>query len=194
MPDSSLFAELAHVVTLSLASGKSVEVEGLGVFYLDPFLGVCFEDCPGPSVFIAYAKEDMEAALRLHDALRQAGFRPWIDVRALLPGQNWPRAIEMAIQNADFFVACFSQRAVVKRGGFQAEIRYALDCARSLPLDDIYIVPLRLDACRVPRTVARQYQYIDVFPDWQTALDRLTAMIRAEANRRREARFPSSAA
>lgn len=194
MPDSSLFAELAHVVTLSLASGKSVEVEGLGVFYLDPFLGVCFEDCPGPSVFIAYAKEDMEAALRLHDALRQAGFRPWIDVRALLPGQNWPRAIEMAIQNADFFVACFSQRAVVKRGGFQAEIRYALDCARSLPLDDIYIVPLRLDACRVPRTVARQYQYIDMFPDWQTALDRLTAMIRAEANRRREARFPPSAA
>jgi len=153
VPDSSLFAELAHVVTLSLASGKSVEVEGLGVFYLDPFLGVCFEDCPGPSVFIAYAKEDMEAALRLHDALRQAGFRPWIDVRALLPGQNWPRAIEMAIQNADFFVACFSQRAVVKRGGFQAEIRYALDCARSLPLDDILHRALAFG--RLPRAAHR---------------------------------------
>jgi hypothetical protein len=192
--DSALFAELAQVVTEALASGKAVEVEGLGVFYPDPVSGVRFEDCRGPSVFLAYAKEDLEVALRLHDALREAGFRPWIDVRKLLPGQNWPRAIEMAIQNADFFVACFSQRAVVKRGGFQAEIRYALDCAHSLPLDDIYMVPLRLDACHVPRSVAREYHYIDLFPDWQAALRRLTGMIHAETRRRREARFRPSAA
>lgn len=192
MSDPTLFAELAQVVTESLASGKSVDVEGLGVFYPDPVCGFRFEDCRGPSVFIAYAKENLETALRLHDALREAGFRPWIDVRKLLPGQNWPRAIEMAIHNAEFFVACFSQRAVVKRGGFQAEIRYALDCAHNLPLDDIYIVPLRLDACRVPRTVARQYHYIDLFPDWQAALRRLIGMIRAEARRRQDARFHSS--
>jgi len=38
-------------------------------------------------------------------------------------------------------------------GGFQAEIRYALDCARRIPLDEIFVVPVRLDACRVPRSI-----------------------------------------
>jgi hypothetical protein len=63
--DSSLFTELAQVVTEALAIGKTVEVEGLGVFYPDPVCGFRFEDCREPSVFIAYAKEDMETALRL---------------------------------------------------------------------------------------------------------------------------------
>jgi len=35
------------------------------------------------------------------------------------------RRIEDAIANSDFFIACFSTRSVKKRGGFQAEIRFA---------------------------------------------------------------------
>jgi hypothetical protein len=85
----------------------------------------------------------------LYDALEGAGFRPWMDVRRLLPGQNWPRAIE----TSNFFPACFSTNSVNKRGGFQAEIRYVLDCARRSPLDEVFVVPVRLDACRVPRTI-----------------------------------------
>ena len=55
------------------------------------------------------------------------GFDPWLDRKKLLPGQNWPRSIEEAIETSDFFVPCFSHRSVNKKGGFQAEIRYALD-------------------------------------------------------------------
>jgi len=57
-----------------------------------------------------------------------------MDTRKLVPGQNWPRAIETAIENSDLFIACFSTNSVRKKGGFQAEIRYALDCARQIPL------------------------------------------------------------
>ena len=89
-----------------------------------------------------------------------------MDVRKLLAGQNWPRAIEAAIESSDFFVACFSGKSVRKKGGFQSEIRYALDCARQVPLDEIYIVPVRLDDCAVPRTIQHELQYIDLFPDW----------------------------
>lgn len=193
MSDDLSAEHLAQVVIRGLAAGQAVEIDGLGVFYPDPGRGFRFEPSTLAQVFVAYAREDLAVAERLHGDLAMAGFSPWMDGARLLPGQNWPRAIEMAIQNADFFVACFSQRAVVKRGGFQAEIRYALDCAHSLPLDDIYIVPLRLDACHVPRSVAREYHYIDLFPDWQAALRRLTGMIRAET-RRRDARFRPSAA
>jgi hypothetical protein len=138
-------------------------------------------------VFIAYGKEDESLALRLYEDLNQAGFSPWMDVRKLLPGQNWPRAIEAAIENSDFFVACFSRNSVRKKGGFQSEIRYALDCARQVPLDEIYIVPIRLDDCTVPRTIQHELQYIDLFPDWDVGMERLLTMLKLEVERRRPA-------
>jgi hypothetical protein len=33
--------------------------------------------------------------------LEAARFNAWMDVRKLLPGQNWPRAIESAGENSD---------------------------------------------------------------------------------------------
>jgi len=182
--------ELAEVVLEGLAAGQRVEIDGLGVFSLDPAQGFRFQPHPPPKIFVAYVTEDAAAADRLYQALAGAGFSPWMDARKLLPGQNWPRSIELAIESSDFFVACFSTRSVNKRGGFQAEIRYALDCARRLPLDDIFLVPLRLDACRVPRSIQRECQYIDLFPDWTRGLHRLASAIRQEMRRRAAAPGP----
>jgi len=176
--------ELAQIVLQSLAAGKAVEIEGLGIFHPDTARGVRFEPFGQPSVFVAYAREDSAAALRLCDALEAEGFRPWIDVRRLLPGQNWPRAIEAAIETADFFVACFSAYAVGKKGGFQAEVRYAIDCARRVPLDDIFIVPVRLNSCPVPRAIQREWQYIDLFPSFPTGVRELVRMMHRELNHR----------
>ncbi len=124
--------------------------------------------------------EDAEAGGgRLYDALEAGGFSVWMDVQeALTSAQNWPRAIESAIETSDFFVACFSSASVNKRGGFQAEVRYALDCARRMPLDDIFVAPVRLDECRVPRSIQRELQYVDLFPDWQRGVRRLSNMLR----------------
>ena len=177
--------ELAEVVLEGLAAGQRVEIDGLGVFSPDPARGFRFQAHPQPKIFIAYVTEDAAAANGLYDALAGAGFGPWLDTEKLLPGQNWPRSIELAIESSDFFVACFSTRSVDKRGGFQAEIRYALDCARRLPLDDVFLVPVRLDACRVPRSIQRECQYIDLFPDWQRGFERLACAIRQEMRRRR---------
>ena len=74
-----------------------------------------------------------------------------------------------------------------KKGGFQSELRYALDCARQVPLDEIYIVPVRLDDCTVPRIIQHELQYIDLFPDWDAGRDRLLAMLRREVEHRRPA-------
>jgi hypothetical protein len=175
--DSLPAQELARMVVRALAQGKAVEVDGLGIFYPDVSRGCRFEPRL-PQVFLAYVEEDRQIAEWLYEALETEGFTPWMDVRKLLPGQNWPRAIEAAIETSDFFVACFSSRSVTKRGGFQAEIRYALDCARRIPLDDIFVVPIRLDACRVPRAVQKELQYIDLFPDRERGLRRLTAALR----------------
>jgi hypothetical protein len=176
--------QLAQVVIRGLAAGNVVEIDGLGSFLPDAVNGFRFEPRRLPQVFVAYVKEDAEQAERLHDGLEAAGFSPWMDVRKLLPGQNWPRAIEAAIETSDFFVACYSGNSVRKKGGFQAEIRYALDCARQIPLDEIFIVPVRLNHCPIPRSIQRELQYVDLFPDWSRGLRRLVAVMRLAMARR----------
>ncbi|HTS63666.1 MAG TPA: toll/interleukin-1 receptor domain-containing protein [Candidatus Acidoferrales bacterium] len=180
--------QVARIVARGLAAGNVVEIDGLGTFYPDARRGLRFEPQSSPSVFLAYVKEDEDEAARLYSEFAAAGFSPWMDVCKLLPGQNWPRAIEGAIETSDFFVACFSSRSVRKRGGFQAEIRYALDCARQVPLDQIFLVPVRLDACDVPRAVQAEFQWIDLFPDWPRGAALLKAMMRREMARRKSVR------
>ena len=182
MTDLESVGHLAQIVIRSLAVGKAVEIDGLGTFYPDPLLGCRFE--PRVQVFIAYVREDLTVAERLYECLYAAGFSPWMDLRNLVPGQNWPRAIENAIETSDFFIACFSEYSVNKKGGFQAEIRYALDCARQLPLEQIFIVPVRLNGCSVPRSIQKEFQYVDLFPDWQQGMRRVLAMMRRETARR----------
>ncbi len=183
MDEGTTCQQLSQIVMRGLRAGRAVEIEGLGIFYPDAELGVRFEPRSQPQVFIAYVKEDEAQATRLYADLEAAGFNPWIDVRKLMPGQNWPRAIESAIEASDYFIACFSSNSVRKKGGFQAEIRYALDCARQIPLDDIFIVPVRLDACELPRSISSELQYIDLFRDRERGIEHLIAMMRSPANR-----------
>jgi hypothetical protein len=53
-----------------------------------------------------------------------------------------------------------------------------------VPLDEIFVVPLRLDGCRVPRSIQREFQYVDLFPDWSRGIRRLVTTMRREVARR----------
>jgi hypothetical protein len=176
--------QLAEIVRQCLQEGNSVEIDGLGTFRPSDGCGFRFWPSGLPKVFLAYGAEDASAVDRLYSALEDTGFAPWMDRRKLMPGQNWPRAIEEAIETSDFFVPCFSRNSVSKKGGFQAEIRYALDCARRVPLDDVFIVPVRLDDCRVPARIQKELQYIDLFPQWGAGLRRLFSVMGKERQRR----------
>ena len=175
-PDLNL-DDLARLIRGQLRQSREVRIDGLGTFQLDRSGSVGFHDFGRPRVFIAYAVEDSTSALRLYDGLVARGYSAWLDRRKLLPGQNWPRRIEDAISASDFFIACFSGFSVKKRGGFQAEIRYALDCAKRVPLDDVFLIPARLDDCRVPARIQRETQYVDLFPDWETGFGRIAGII-----------------
>jgi hypothetical protein len=176
--------QVAQLVRRCLEEGNNVEIDGLGVFERDSNGGYKFVALSRPKIFLGYVAEDLRIAERLFDALEDQGFAPWLDQRKMLPGQNWPRAIEAAIETSDFFVACFSHLSVRKRGSFQAEIRYALDCARRVPLDDAFLIPVRLDDCPVPSRIRREIQYIDLFPDWNRGLRRIVSAIEKQLRRR----------
>ena len=123
---------------------------------------------------------------KLYDELQKAGFEPWMDVAKLMPGQNWPRAIQQAIDVTDFILVNFSHRSVGKRGHFQCELRHALEVADRMPLDEIFLVPVRLSECDVPNEIARTTQYIDLFPDYETGFKALTNMMTAQVLKRRK--------
>lgn len=169
--------ELAQLIQRSLQRSRAVEIDGLGVFARNRTGKISFRHSNRIRIFIAYASEDGAAADRLFDQLTVHGFAAWLDRRKLLPGQNWPRRIEEAISSSDFFIACFSGRSVHKKGGFQTELRYALDCARRMPLDDVFLIPARLDNCRVPIRIQRETQYVDMFPDWDEGFERILRII-----------------
>ena len=169
--------ELARFIIGGLRRFPSVEVEGLGVFSRDADGNITLEAQDRPRIFVAYAAEDAKLADQIFAGLQDRGYSPWLDRRKLMPGQNWPRRIQEAIEGADFFIGCFSRNSVNKRGGFQSEIRYALDCATRVPLDDVFLIPVRLDDCRVPARIQRETQYIDLFPDWERGMERIAGVI-----------------
>ena len=179
------YASLQKVSTImreALSRGASVEIDGLGSFRKKG-RGYQFQPYNLPRIFIAYVREDVSAATRIFHDLARAGFDPWMDRFKLLPGQNANRAIHNAMETSDFAVCCFSRNSIHKRGGFQAEIRYALECAERLPLDEIFMLPVRLDTCPVPLEVARIVQYVDFFPDWEAGIARLVNAIHHQLKR-----------
>lgn len=181
----STLEAVADIVRRCLEAGQRVDIEGLGSFQ-GSAQGFEFVGPTQPNVFVAYAVEDLSHARRLCHDLEAAGCSPWLDKNKLLPGQNWPRAIERAIEVADAFVPCFSGRSVAKAGQFQCELRYALDCARKRPLadDTSFVIPVRLEECAVPKRIADQVQYVDLFPDWEKGIRRVTRAAKKAARRR----------
>jgi hypothetical protein len=170
--------EVARIVRRCLDEGSTVEIDGLGTFRLGR--GGEYEFIPQdqPRIFLAYADEDFPQVRKLYAALEGQGLDPWLDKERLLPGQNWPRAIERAIERSDFFVACFSGRSTSRRGYFHSELRYALDCAGRLPLEEVFLIPVRLEECEVPPLIRGSIQYVDLFPDWVKGVARIVATVR----------------
>jgi hypothetical protein len=176
-----------------LEQGGSVEIDGLGVFRPNGDGRFEFVAEMRPQVFLAYAAEDAARVERLFEDLHRQGFEPWMDRRKLLPGQNWPRAIERAIDVSSYFIACLSAQSVSKVGNFHAEMRYALGCARRMPIGVIYFIPVRLDDCPVPSEIACDLQYVDLFEDWNRGIDRIVKVMKTQERERRDRRPPAAA-
>ena len=187
MKKPGLRKTLLKLIYRSLCDGDPVEIDGLGRFELNEN-NVVFRPNGKPRVFLAYANEDRDSVRKLFGELQQAGFEPWMDEEKLLPGQNWPRAIEQAIELADFVVLCFSSQSVDKRGYFQLELRYSLEVSSCVPLDEVFLMPIRLSECTVPLQISRRTQYIDLFPDWKLGVKVLTMMMNAQAAKRQAKR------
>lgn len=121
-------------------------------------------------VFLSYARIDLRAAGRLCQALRRrTGHEIWFDKDAgdLLPGIAWEPVIRKAIRSSRYFVGLFSKQSVSRRGYRHSELRQALEILDEYPEDQIFLVPARLDECRMPHSRLEALHRVDLFPVWE---------------------------
>ena len=163
-----------------------VEIDGIGTLERDLSGRLIFKRNSRARVFLAYAQEDRELVKHLYEELNTVGFAAWMDVENLLPGQNWPRAIERAIETADYFIGCFSSHSSDKRGHFQSELSYALGVAAHVPADRAFFVPVRLDSCVIPSQIAKKTHYVDLFPDWKDGVSQLTRALHSHEKEKKK--------
>lgn len=98
------------------------------------------------AVFLSYASEDAEAALRICSGLRQAGIEVWFDRNELRGGDAWDASIRRQIKTCALFIPIISRNTHARgEGYFRLEWKLAIDrshlMARNLP----FLFPVAID-------------------------------------------------
>jgi hypothetical protein len=126
------------------------------------------------TVFISYARENAEWAGAMKRDLEEAGHRCWVDTSDIQPGSEWEQRIADAIATAYAFVVLVSAVANV-RPWVARERRMARR-------RDKAIFPVRVENVDLPADLAG-IEKVDLFRDYQGALDRLLAVLPAPGRR-----------
>jgi hypothetical protein len=132
-------------------------------------------------IFISYTRKDVGRVNELYVKLRGLGYSPWIDTQDLIGGTPWLKAIIKAIRQSGFFLACLSNNSVDKKTGVLVrEINEAFEEAKNRRSESIFIIPVRLEECKVPEEF-EEIQWVDLFAS--DGFDRLTKALRHGLNR-----------
>ncbi len=141
-------------------------------------------------IFLCHAREDKEVVTRVHAQLKDFGFQPWLDKVDLLPGEDWQFEIHKAIRATDFVMVFLSKNSVSKRGYVQKEFKLALDVLDECPEGDIYLIPVKIDECDVPRKFAHLH-YVSL--QESGSLEKIAKVIQRHSSKTEETAPPAVA-
>lgn len=125
-------------------------------------------------VFISHSVKNQKVAATLCGALERRGFSCWMGHRDVGPGENFQEAIVQAITSAKVMVLVFSAHA-----NNSSEIKKELALAGQY---ELVVIPVRVED--VTPSGAFRYelatrQWIDMFDDWERAIEKLTTRMTA---------------
>ncbi len=112
------------------------------------------------SVFFLYSSMDRDKVEKVYSQSVEIGLKPWMDVKELVMGMDWRKEIQKAMRNCDLVFIFLSGSAISREGYFQQEIRQALELVNEKPEDELFILPIRLDNCDIPKSL-QGYIYTD---------------------------------
>lgn len=99
-----------------------------------------------PLIFLSYARQDQTRIDEYYQHLTSKGLTVWMDKYQIKGGQNWDFETRKALKKADIVVVFLSENSINHRGYVQREIKLALKQYEIKLIDDIYIIPIALDA------------------------------------------------
>jgi len=98
------------------------------------------------AVFLSYASQDAERALRICEALRAAGIEVWFDQSELRGGDVWDQKIKKQIRECALFLPVISANTNARAEGyFRLEWKLAVERSRLMADDALFFVPAVLD-------------------------------------------------
>jgi hypothetical protein len=113
-------------------------------------------------VFLCHSSHDKPAVRGLYQRLKNEGWiDPWLDGKTL-SGQDWDLEIEKAVEAADAVIVFLSNNSVTKEGYIQRELRFVLRIADFKPEGTVFVIPVRLEDCPMPRRLS-MWQYVDYY-------------------------------
>lgn len=127
-------------------------------------------------IFISFAHDDRKAAETICTALEQRGLKCWIATRNIAPGDNFQEAITRAIRAAKTMLLVFSGHA-----NNSIEVKKEIALASRY---NVIVVPVRVEDV-VPNDALTYElavrQWIDMFDDWERAIERLVIHLKSTA-------------
>jgi len=115
-----------------------------------------------PNIFLIHAHTDRAAVHLLYTRMLKDGINVWLDAESLQPGQDWQHEIRKAILKSELVIVCLSRKFDKQPGYRHEELNIALEKAKLLVGDEIFIIPVRMEECVMPESV-RHLQRVDLF-------------------------------
>lgn len=125
-------------------------------------------------VFISFASQDDKVATTICKAIENRGFKCWISTRDIQPGENFQSSIVRAIRGAKVLLLVFTANS-----NRSEEMTKELALASQQKL---MVVPLRVENVTPSDAFAYEFatrQWIDLFADWERAMNHLCARLTA---------------
>jgi hypothetical protein len=94
--------------------------------------------------------------------LKKDSIEIWLDKENLQPGQHWENEIRRVIIKSDVVIVCLSKQFNEKQGFRHQELRIALEKAKLFPDNEVFIVPIRLEKCDMPKSIGHLHR-VDLF-------------------------------
>ena len=126
------------------------------------------------TIFLSYASKDQKTAEAICQALEGRGLACWISTRNVHPGENYQEAIVRAIRAAKVMLFVFSANS-----NNSEEVKKEIALAGQHKL---FVIPVRVEDVIPNEALAYEFatrQWIDLFRDWDFALEQLATQIEA---------------
>jgi hypothetical protein len=102
---------------------------------------------PPHDVFVCHSSHDKEFVRKLAAALKNQGFKVWLDEFEMLPGDSLYDKIQQGIRKSSWFIIVLSPHSV-KSKWCRRELHAALE--QEFDRKRVYVVPVFFKQCRLP--------------------------------------------